>query len=71
MPIIIILAIIVFLIMEHTSIFWLAFVPLALIFIIFLLKLLSGKGLRLSDVAAVMIVLVIMVVALVIVCIPS
>lgn len=64
-----ILGAIVFLMMEHALVFWIVFVPLALMFIVFLVKWLKGEG---GDNAlASVFALIAMVVALMIVCIPS
>ena len=70
MPFIIILGIIAFLLMEHAVIFWLVFVPLAILFVVFMVKWLNGTGFGVSDLVMAGIVAIIIVVALLIVCIP-
>ena len=70
MPFIIILGIIAFLLMEHALVFWIVFVPLSILFVVFMVKWFNGGGLGLSDFVAAFIVLIMMVVALLIVCIP-
>ena len=65
---IIVLAIVVFLIMEHPVAFWLVFVPLGIIFLLTAGGFLRGK----SGISAIIpiIVFVLMILALLIVCIP-
>ena len=71
MPFIIILGIIAFLLMEHALVFWLVFVPLTILFVLFLLGFFKSSNLGLSNFAMAMLILVIMVIALMIACIPS
>lgn len=67
---VILLGIIAFLLMEHALIFWLVFIPLALLFIIYVLKWFNTGGMGLSNFVAAFIILIMMVIALLIVCIP-
>ena len=65
-----ILGIVVFLIMVHPVVFWCVFLPLALIFVLSLVKFLRDGGIGLKHFVTAMTVLGIMVVVLLIVCIP-
>ena len=65
---IIVLGIICFLLMEHALVFWLLFIPLALLCIVFAVK--WFKGGRGTDIAASLIAIVAIVIVLLIVCIP-
>ena len=70
MPFIIIMGIILFLLMEHALVFWLVFVPLAIIFSGSMVGWFKTGGLGMSNVAMAVIAVVGMIIALVIVCIP-
>ena len=70
MPFIIILGIIAFLLMEHAVVFWLVFVPLALLFVVSLIKFFTKGTSGIGDFVTAMLILVVMGVALMIVCIP-
>lgn len=61
---------IAFLIMEHAIVFWLVFVPLALLFVLYVGKWFKTGGMGLSNFAMAGVILIMMVVALLIVCIP-
>ncbi len=65
-----VLGAIIFLIMEHPVVFWLVFVPLAISFVVYLLKFIKGGRSGLGHFATAMFILVVMVVVLMIVCIP-
>ena len=65
-----ILGAIVFLIMEHTVVFWVVFVPLGLGFVLYLVKFLSEGRAGLKHFVTAMTILVAMVAILMIVCIP-
>ena len=67
---VILLGIIAFLLMEHALIFWLVFVPLALLLILYTVKWFKTSGMGLSNLAMAGVILIMMVVALLIVCIP-
>ena len=62
---------IVFLIMQHPIVFWVVFVPLALMFVAFLVNFFRKGVSGLVDFATALIILGVMVVALMIVCIPE
>ena len=62
--------IIAFLLMEHAVVFWLVFVPLAIIFVVYLLGWFKTGGMGLSNILTAALALIIMIVALLIVCIP-
>ena len=64
------LGVIVFLLMEHALVFWIVFVPLALMFILYLLKFFRDGRSGIGHFATAMFILVVMVIALWIVCIP-
>lgn len=66
----VILGIIVFLLMEHALVFWLVFVPLAVLFVVSLIKFFTKGVSGIGDFVTAMLVLVVMGVALMIVCIP-
>lgn len=66
---IIVLAIVVFLIMEHPVAFWLVFVPLGIIFLLTAGGFLRGKS-GINSLIIPIIVFVLMILALLIVCIP-
>lgn len=61
---------IVFLIMQHPVVFWVVFVPLALMFVASLLNFFRKGVSGLGDFATALIILGVMVVALMIVCAP-
>ena len=65
-----ILGIVVFLIMVHPVVFWCVFVPLVIIFVVFLVKFFKDGGIGLSNFVTALTVLGIMVVVLLILCIP-
>ena len=65
-----ILGTIAFLLMEHSLVFWLVFVPLGLTFIISLWKWITRPGLRMGNILVCATSFVAMIVAIVIVCIP-
>ena len=60
----------VFLLMEHPVVFWLVFVPLAVLFVVSLIKFFTKGVSGIGDFVTAMLVLVVMGVALMIVCIP-
>ena len=62
---------ILFLIMEHTVVFWIVFVPLALLFVVSLVKFFSDGRSGVKDLVTAMCILAGTVVVLMIVCIPS
>lgn len=63
---------IVFLIMEHAVVFWVLFVPLALMFVVSLLKFFGdGRASGVKHLGTALFILGVMLVALMIVCIPS
>ena len=64
------LGVIVFLIMQHPVVFWIVFVPLALMFVASILNFCRKGVSGLGDFATAMIILGVMVVALMIVCAP-
>ena len=70
MPIIIILGIILFLLIEHALVFWLVFVPLAILFVVFLCGWFKTGGLPLSSLWMALLILAVIVILLLIVCIP-
>lgn len=70
MVVMFILGIIAFLIMVHPVVFWVVFVPLALLFVASLLGFFKKGTKGLGNYVAAMIILVVMIVALLIVCIP-
>ena len=61
---------IVFLLMEHAVVFWIVFVPLALLFVVSLLKFFNNGRAGVKNFAFAMFIVAVMVVALMIVCIP-
>ena len=66
-----ILGAIVFLIMEHSVVFWVVFVPLILFFLASLAGFFKKGGTSgVKDFIAAMVILVVMIVVLMIVCIP-
>ena len=65
-----ILGIIAFLLMAHSVVFWLVFVPLGIVFIISLVKWFNRGGLGMSNILVCATSLILMVVTLLIVCIP-
>lgn len=71
MWLIVILAIICFLLMEHPVAFWCVFVPLTILFIVFSIKWFRGGGLSISNALVSIIVVIAMVIALFIVCTPD
>ena len=66
----IILGIIMFLLMEHALVFWLVFMPLAVIFFVCLHQFFTKGSIGIGYGATALCVLLVSVVALVIVCIP-
>ena len=64
------LGVIVFLIMEHEIIFWIMFVPLAIMLVVSIVKGFKVNGMGLKHFGTAMLILVVMVVVLMIVCIP-
>lgn len=70
MWLIIILGIIAFLLIEHAIVFWLVFVPLAILFIASVVGIFRQRGSQLSHVASVVGLFIVMIVLLVVVCIP-
>ena len=67
---VIIMGILAFLLMAHPVVFWLAFVPLGLVFVTSLYKFFTRGTRGLGDFATAMCALVFMVIALMVVCIP-
>lgn len=70
MPFIIIMGIILFLLMEHALVFWLVFVPLAILFVVYLCGWFRSGGLPLSSLGMALLILAVMVIVLLMVCIP-
>lgn len=60
----------VFLLMEHPVVFWLVFVPLALLFVVSLIKFFANGRNGIGDFVTAMLILVVMGIALMIVCMP-
>lgn len=65
---VIILAIIVFLLMEHALAFWLLFVPLALVFIVAVVKMPRSTKSAVGSLVTMTAVFILMIVGLLIVC---
>ena len=64
---IIVLAVIVFLVMEHPIAFWLVFVPLGLLFILSIIGLFNSKRAGLSNVVTPSMLLIVIIIALVLI----
>ena len=67
---IIILGVIAFLVMEHPIVFWVVFVPLALLVVTSLIKWFGSSGAKMGELVTSVVALVAMIVALVLVCAP-
>ena len=65
-----ILGIVVFLIMVHPIVFWCVFLPLAVIFVIALIKFFKDGGIGLKHFVTALVILFILVVVLLILCMP-
>jgi hypothetical protein len=63
-----VLAIIVFLIMEHTLVFWLVFVPLGLLLLLSVAGFFKQGRSGLSDLFLTMVIVVVIIIALIAVC---
>ncbi len=63
-----ILAIIIFLVMEHSLIFWLVFVPLCLLFLLSLAGFFNKGRARMSDLFLSLVVVVAIIIVLIAVC---
>ena len=61
---IVVLAVIVFLLMEHPIAFWLIFVPLGLLFLFTLLSPMTGRRINFLDLFAPMLILIIIIIVL-------
>lgn len=59
-----VLAVIVFLLMEHPVAFWVIFVPLVLLLILFTVGFFKNRGLGLSDLFMIYFILVVIIIAL-------
>ena len=70
MPFIIVMGILLFLLMEHALVFWLLFVPLAILFVAYLCGWFKTGGLPLSGLGMALLILVIMVIVVMVVSIP-
>ena len=71
MGFVVVLSVTVFLLRDHPVAFWLVFVPLALLFIFFTMRFLTGRGAHIGSFMAAIAILIVMVVALVIVATPE
>lgn len=64
----IILGIIAFLLMEHALVFWLVFVPLAILFVLVAMGLARNNSGAIGSIMALMFIVIVAIVALVLVC---
>ena len=68
---IVVLGVLAFLLMEHPIAFWLVFVPLALLFVFFMVLFLAGSGSRIGNLLFSSVIFIVMVFALALVASPG
>ena len=68
---VVVLSVAIFLLRENPVVFWLVFIPLALLFIFFTVHFLAGRGAHIGSFLAALAILVVMVAALVVVATPE